>query len=198
MKLQATYINLAHRTDRKEETETLWCDIAELTRFDAIKGTPPITGIYEGHRKIIASLGSDPVLILEDDATPCKDFNDRLALFSRELPEDWDIFMLGFFTTHLSRYSVITDHITKAQKNICGTHCYFVNPLSKSKVLAEFSDPRNEKNIDLLMFNLQSYLNVYLAMPSMAYQRESFSDNSMSNDGGAVSKGTKTYFKDKL
>ncbi len=197
IKYNARYINLDRRTDRKDLMEYNWAEKVNLTRFPAIvSGTKGGHGNYASHRAIISSV-EDFTIIMEDDIIPCSGFEARLDLFLKELPEDWDVFMLGFFASDRSRFSQISEHLHRVEDHICASHCYVVNPKSKDKILAEMDNVRNDQNIDVFLLNAQKYMNFYIPIPSFCFQYQSFSDNSQCNDD-IVYKGTIKYFRDSL
>lgn len=195
-KYNAIYINLDRRNDRRDLMEQNWHRIVNLTRFPAIEAAKGGHGNYASHRSIISGL-TDITIIMEDDIIPCSDFESRLDLFIKELPQDWDIFMLGFFANERSRFHIVSEHLHQAEDAICASHCYIVNPQKKDKVLREMDRERNDKNIDIFLLNLQKYAVVCIPIPSFCYQYQSWSDNSNCNDD-IVYNGTIKYFKDKL
>jgi GR25 family glycosyltransferase involved in LPS biosynthesis len=83
MTTEAHVINLASRTDRWEQMKESWKDQPiTLVRRDAIKiNGDDIPDAYHAvflkHREILTTaqkLGEKHILIMEDDAVPCKDF----------------------------------------------------------------------------------------------------------------------------
>ncbi len=199
-KYKGTYINLDRREDRNGVMQKNWDGIVDISRFKAIEHAIGSYGNYQSHRTIIEGLEKDNkglCIIMEDDIIPCGDFEKRLDMFIKELPADWDIFMLGFFSTERSQFAQVSEHIHKANSQICASHCYIVNPNSYQKVLDEFDNPDHENNIDVLLMEFQKKANVYISIPCFCYQYHSFSDNSNSNMD-LVSKQTKIYFKEWL
>ena len=198
--MNAHYINLDHREDRKILMEQNWKGLVNLHRFPAIKNDIGLHGVYESHYSVIKMLHdrNEPMsIIMEDDVIPCKDFNDRLNLFMKDLPTDWDIFMLGFFSTERSKFDNVSGHIYRAKDRICGGQCYIVNPKCYEKILSKFDNKHYGMNLDVLLLDVQKTENVYLSIPTFTYQYNSYSDNSNS-DSSIVSEATKVYFKDKL
>lgn len=196
MKYNATYINLERREDRKVLMQRNWEDIVNLSRFPAIEAQVGGHGNYASHRVIIETMPNDSLtIIMEDDIIPCNDFENSLDLAINSLPKDWDMLMVGHFTSDRTKSTKLSDYIHKAEDHVVASHCYIVNPLSREKVMAEFSNKRNDKNIDVMLLNIQKYAYVCMAMPSLCYQYQSFSDNSKCNDD-IVYKGTIRYFKD--
>ena len=198
IKYNATYINLARRTDRNERLLNDWAGVVNLTRFPAVEAEKGGHGNYASHRMLIESMPADRLtIIMEDDIVPCEDFESRLDLFLGELPEDWDMFMLGFFANERSRFTQVTEHLHRVEDAICASHCYIVNPKSRDKILAEMARKENDKNIDVMLLSLQKHANVYIPIPCFCYQYQSYSDNGNDNYD-IVHKGTIKYFKDKL
>jgi GR25 family glycosyltransferase involved in LPS biosynthesis len=198
--MKGYYINLDHREDRKTLMEQNWNNLVELNRFNAVKHDVGLHGVYESHYRVLKMLYDrcEPLsIIMEDDVIPCKDFNERLNLFMSELPTDWDIFMLGFFSTERSSFEKVSENIYKAKDRICGGQCYIVNPKSYDKILSKFDNKHYAMNLDVLLLDVQKTDNVYLSIPTFTYQYDSYSDNSKS-DSSIVSQATKIYFKDEL
>ena len=106
MTTEAHVINLADRTDRWELMKEAWKDQPlTLVRREAIKiSQPDIPDAYHAvflkHREILTTakkLGEKHILIMEDDAAPCKDFakhwvNIKAYLDARD---DWELFNGG-------------------------------------------------------------------------------------------------------
>lgn len=198
----AIYINLSHRTDRKASMEKNWDGIVNLHRFNAVKNDIGRLGVYKSHKEILTEIQSESlyvneIIVLEDDAVPCGDFNKRLDIFMKELPKDWDIFMLGYFSKENSKFEKVSENIYKAQDRICASHSYIINPSSYYKILSEFENSKYEHNIDVLLMEVQKKHNVYISIPTLTYQHSSYSDVSKSNDK-TVSDGTKRFFKEWL
>jgi GR25 family glycosyltransferase involved in LPS biosynthesis len=172
--------------------------VLNLKRFKAIEKMRGTQGIYDSHRAVIQGLSDSKegiTVIMEDDIVPCLDFEKKLDSFISELPEDWDIFMVGFFSTERSTIEMVTEHIYKAKDRICAWHCYIVNPKSYEKLLTEFDKiEENDYNADVLLLRFQKTNNVYVAIPSLCYQDGSASDNDMGSTE-IVSKATKRFFQ---
>jgi len=120
MPVVANVINVAERTDRWEKFTNDWKDktTIKIERQDAFKpdGTE-IKDVYEAvflkHREILTKAkerGEKYCLIMEDDAIPCKDFDERFEAIYEYLenhPEEWDCFNGGMLKIHESIQSVI-------------------------------------------------------------------------------------------
>jgi hypothetical protein len=103
---EAHVINLAERTDRWESMQEAWKDQpVTLVRREAIKINKTdipdaYFAVFLKHREILTTaqkLGEKHILIMEDDAVPCKDFahhwvNIKAYLDARD---DWELFNGG-------------------------------------------------------------------------------------------------------
>jgi hypothetical protein len=106
---EAHVINVKERTDRWEAVQAAWKDTSlTLNRRDAIKPDGvEVRNIYDAvflkHREILTTaskLGETHVLIMEDDAVPCKDFDERWGILREYLDarDDWEIFNGGMLS----------------------------------------------------------------------------------------------------
>jgi len=106
MTTEAHVINLAERTDRWEQMQEAWKDQPiTLVRRDAIKiCKPDIPDAYHcvflKHREMLTTakkLGEKHILIMEDDASPCKDFARNWTVIKEYLDarDDWELFNGG-------------------------------------------------------------------------------------------------------
>ena len=114
--LDACYINLAHRQDRREHMERELARVGiKAERFDAFKPeqwpfpdrvkvmqarTPGAIGCYHSQITVIARALSSGrnILVMEDDVLFCDDLDDRLRYVEEFLPRvdpQWDVFSLG-------------------------------------------------------------------------------------------------------
>lgn len=197
------YINLTKRPERRDLFEKNWSKFGNTVRVDAIdmssnkEGT---MGCYLSHKKAFTDIyqshkiAPEINIICEDDAVPCNDFPDRMKKTLSDIPLDWDILMLGCSITKNSQWSEINPLLCKAKKFVLAGHCYVVNPSFHDKMLDLHN--RGFASFDIMLMYLQEHHNVYFANPSMAYQYDSFSDNSNRIVGNTHF--TETFFKDKL
>ena len=72
-----------------------------------------------------------PCLIIEDDILFEKDFETKLNNYYQELPQDWDIFYLGYYHEPITKK--FNNNIFYAEK-IYGLFGYIINPKSISKI----------------------------------------------------------------
>lgn len=195
--VEAHCINLADRASKWERAQLLWGKILDLVHVTAVDTRPNgIEGCYRSHLKVLeqADRWQSPLLIIEDDAIPCEDFVNRLALFLKQLPTDWDIFMLGHWPMPGHVLKPVTENIRQAKGRVLATHCYLVNPAFRWKMIEVFKNS-SQKNLDWIWNILQDRYKVYAAIPSLSYQADGYSDTGNSATNYA---GTRMYFKDKL
>lgn len=200
---ESYYINLDKRKERADLMQKNWSGIIDVKRFSAYDLTEKkqgTKGCYMSHVMAIAlhnAMKNEFPIIMEDDIIPCKDFVSRLNLFIKELPKDWDIFMLGYSIHDSSKYEKVTEHIMRAKEWVGAGHCYMINHEKIKGLLGlAATESLHENNLDIFLNYLQKKHNVYMAVPSLCYQYSSFSDNSgMLLDN---TKYTETFFKETL
>jgi len=185
----AFYINLEHRTDRKEHV------IQELTkigitanRFNAIKMDNGAIGCSMSHLKILQNAlqnNLDHVLIIEDDITFLNPelFKSQINKFFENHNNNWDVIL--FAGNNIPPYENIDDTCIKVSR--CQTTTGYLVNGHYIKVLVQniklglthlFNKP-NETNkfaIDKFWFVLQGSSNWYLITPLTVVQREDYSD----------------------
>jgi GR25 family glycosyltransferase involved in LPS biosynthesis len=188
-KIDLFYINLDHRTDRNDLMIKNWEGIVSLNR---VQGTifPEhkfgTAGCYESHRKILKMLFIEGIstdakelcIISEDDIIPSQSFNDKLEVILSEIPRDWDVLMLGYSISERSKYNRVSNNIAKANENVLSGTCYIVNPKFYELMLEEYKKVAYGQDLDAMLMVIQKKFNVYMAMPSLCYQYQSYSDNS--------------------
>ena len=184
----AFYINLQHRTDRKEHVETELNNIGiKATRFNAIQMTNGAIGCSMSHLKILENAKKnnlDHVLIVEDDITFLDPelFKKQINKFF-ELHEKWDVIL--FAGNNMPPYEVIDDTCVKVSR--CQTttgylvNGHYINVLIsniKMGLTHLINKPTETINyaIDKFWFVLQSASNWYLITPLTVIQREDYSD----------------------
>jgi hypothetical protein len=93
----------------------------------------PAWGCYRSHLNIIESClneGVESVMIFEDDATFCPDFNDKLTELKASLPNDWDMLYLGgqlLFARDKGNEPLRLNDWCYQPYNVNRTHAYAVN-----------------------------------------------------------------------
>jgi len=197
-KIDLFYINLDHRTDRNDLMIKNWEGIVCLNR---VKGTVfsehkfGTAGCYESHRKILKMLCIENInreqqqlcIIAEDDIIPSQSFRDKLEVILSEIPRDWDVLMLGYSISERSKYNFaysqsnckrVSNNIAKANEHVLSGTCYMINPKFYELMLEEYKKEAYGQDLDSMLMVIQKKFNVYMAMPSLCYQYQSYSDNS--------------------
>ena len=187
------YINLDHRTDRKEHIENLLnktdLDKSKILRFSAIKKSPGWKGCLDSHIKCLENCLekkiSGNILILEDDFTFIEDIslvNKMLDIFFNEFKE--------FDVLHLSpRWAKKNDTNNNYIKKVNWTNDsggYIINYSYIEKLLNNFKNCQNEyDNVKGYSHNLRldncwnkiiPINNWYCISPPIGKQISSYSD----------------------
>tara|TARA_B100000073_G_scaffold345686_1_gene355309 strand:- start:1464 stop:2108 length:645 start_codon:yes stop_codon:yes gene_type:complete len=184
------YINLDHRTDRKEMAEKEFDKIGVkgVQRFSAIKCEKGAIGCTKSHiecLRIALDKGWDHIMIFEDDieftdpGTFIKKFN---RFVSSGIP--WDVVLLSGNIIH--PYTKMNSSCVRIVGGCQTTGAYFVSGKYIPTLLKNFEeglsklieDPTNtlEYAIDRHWINLQRQHNWYIIIPLTVTQREGYSD----------------------
>jgi GR25 family glycosyltransferase involved in LPS biosynthesis len=131
---------------------------------DIVKMTDGEIGVSLSHyylwKKISELKNSEDVchLILEDDATRCcANFNKKIVNYMKYLPEDWDIFLLGFWLHKGDDGYQVNKHISKV-KSFVLCHAYILREKSAYKLLK--CTPM-DMPLDSWMSKHSDYVNIY-------------------------------------
>lgn len=128
---------------RKDRLDSFWSNLpdpwvlGDITVFKAIDGFGQkipswwksgkgAWGCYQSHLSVIKQSIDDninSILILEDDAVFCEDFNRSVDTFLNNLPEDWEMFYLGGQHLKMPKQQVI-NNVVGIGTNINRTHAY--------------------------------------------------------------------------
>lgn len=185
----AFYINLDHRTDRREHVENELSKVGiNATRFNAIKMENGAIGCSMSHLKILQDAlknNLDHVLIIEDDITFLDKelFKNQINRFFELHGNNWDVIL--FAGNNMPPYKIIDDTCIKVSR--CQTTTGYLVNGHYIKVLAQnvkmglthLLNKPNEKAtfaIDKFWFILQDSSNWYLITPLTVVQREDYSD----------------------
>ena len=184
------YINLEHRTDRKEhvEKELLNIGLKEAQRFNAIKMENGAVGCSMSHLRILQDAQKnnlDHILIVEDDISFLDPelFKNQLNKFFETHKNNWDVVLLA--GNNMPPYKNIDD--TCIQVSRCQTTTgYIVNGhyiktlLQNVKIglthLINKPTEHAKYAIDKYWFILQQLYKWYLIVPLTVVQREDYSD----------------------
>ena len=181
------YINLAHRTDRKEhilqEIGKLCQDSSKIHRIDAIKKDPGALGCGLSHVNALEYALAHEwkyVLVLEDDFTFREGFEDRI----RDLLS-WDI-DVGLLSFNPNRFESIERHggIHKVLYSQT-TSSYLITRTYLPTLLQNFIESttdmanrgkQHDNCIDIHWTLLQPKGNWYAIVPAIGYQYDNYSD----------------------
>ena len=186
----AFYINLDHRTDRKEHvTEQLTnLGLPSFERFNAIKMENGAIGCSMSHLKILQTAVQnnwDHVLIVEDDITFLNPelFKANFETFLQRNGNNWDVILLA--GNNMPPYDTVDDVCIKVKR--CQTTTgYLVNGHYIKKLMENVKmgltqlmyKPASHAMyaIDKFWFVLQAVDRWYLIIPPTVVQREDYSD----------------------
>ncbi len=183
------YINLEHRTDRKEHVETELLKIGLIgQRFNAIKMDNGAIGCSMSHLKLLQDAvkhNLDHILIVEDDITFLNPtlFINQINNFFKLHNNSWDVIL--FAGNNIPPYQNIDDTCIKVSR--CQTTTGYLVNGHYIKILLQnvkmgltqlLNNPfqRNLFAIDKYWFILQSVHNWYLIIPPTVVQQEGYSD----------------------
>ena len=189
------YINLAHRTDRKEHIEKELNKLSpicnNIERIDAVKHNNGAKGCGMSHIKALEYAKQNKwnnVLIIEDDLlfkTQNQNLVQNITTTLNELNGKYDILM---FSGNILKQT--NSNISNLSKpiNVQTTSGYLINSHYYEKLINVFKESvENLKNInehsnshkwaiDRNWFKLQENDNWYIFNPTIAYQMEDYSD----------------------
>jgi glycosyl transferase family 25 len=185
----AYYINLEHRTDRKEHVESELRNIGiSATRFNAIKMENGAVGCSMSHLKLLQDAvkqNFDHILIVEDDITFLDPelFKTQINSFFQLHQNNWDVILLA--GNNMPPYKNIDD--TCIQVSRCQTTTGYLVNGHYIKVLLQnvkmgltnlLNRPTEHSKfaIDKFWFVLQEASKWYLIIPPTVVQREDYSD----------------------
>lgn len=186
----AFYINLDHRTDRKEHVTNQLTNLGlqGFERFNAIKMENGAVGCSMSHLKILQTAVQnnwDHVLIVEDDITflDLDLFKANFETFLQRNGNNWDVILLA--GNNMPPYDTIDDVCIKVKR--CQTTTgYLVNGHYIKKLMENVKmgltqlmyKPASHAMyaIDKFWFVLQAVDKWYLIIPPTVVQREDYSD----------------------
>lgn len=184
-------INLDNRVDRWKKSNIFFTEnMINVERFSAIKNSNGALGCALSHTEIIKIAKQQNfknVLIFEDDFNFINYDYKIIKDSFNELPEDWDIFYLGFNPTEkLINYS---QNLYKINGAWC-LHAYAVNYKFYDYILNNFVLP-----IDMLHKNAQKKYNFYGIKNVICTQRNEYSDiqNSFCNNQDVILESFRAY-----
>jgi len=185
-------------------------ELQEKTTFGArYFCTPGMIGCFMSHLRIwqrTVEEGLPAVVVLEDDVVVLhSDFNRRLQVLLDELPDDWDVCLLGAVgciatereALPMKVYGLVTGggraspgKTRSISPNIyvpyrpAGTHAYMISQRGAAKLLRLCPKPRY--HVDLTAWSIKE-LNLYAAREQLATQRFD-DDTTVSKQGAPLTK----------
>jgi len=185
----AFYINLEHRTDRKEHVESELLKIGiTAQRFNAIKMENGAIGCSMSHLKLLQDAQKnnlDHILIIEDDIKFLDPelFKKQINQFFELHKNNWDVILLA--GNNIPPYES-TDHTCIKVSRCQTTTGYIVNghyiktlvqnvKMGLTHLLNKPTE-HNKYAIDKFWFILQDLYKWYLIVPPTVVQREDYSD----------------------
>lgn len=173
-------INLDRRPDRLEKIDAqlkkLDISYERFSAYDAVKlNIEPLMGCTKSHLDVWKQSFGKRVLILEDDAEFCDDFQERFDEVMAELPEDYAVMYLGIL---VQRYISTTHDVGYKNwfniKQTAGTHAYSLHP---DKVRYFYESLKDyQSHIDIGIQEKSDSMLTLAALPILVKQGTSFSD----------------------
>lgn len=171
-------INLDRRQDRMERLELQLKELGiRYERFSAVDALEldisPVVAGTQSHAQVLAKYQGQSVLVLEDDALFCDNFNEKFAEYIDNLPEDWDIFYLGaLLPKHTGKVESIGNNYWFKQVFSTGSHAYSIKPELMQSFYDKLIDYEWYIDIGLREFATKALI----AQPNLVTQFPSYSD----------------------
>lgn len=131
-------------------------------------------GCYLSHVKIwenILKHKYDNVLIFEDDAKIPEDLNKKIFDNMKHVPNDWDIVLFGYICKQCRKY----ENYYEVERFML-THCYMIKRSAIVKIMNSNTLFPITQQIDALMSELSSILNIYSVKDKIVKQFNSRTD----------------------
>ena len=173
-------INLDRRPDRMDKLGPQLDELGiEYERFSAVDAKElDIKGYVAGtmsHVAVWKKYKGKKVLVLEDDALFCEDFNEKFDEVMKTLPNDWDIFYLGvLLPKHTGKVNDIGNPHWYAQVMSTGAQAYCLNPSKMDHFIRKIDGYEWYIDIALRLENVDSHC--YVTQPNLVTQFPSYSD----------------------
>ena len=172
-------INLDRRTDRMAILDPRLKEFGiKYERFSAIDAKAKGISGQDANRlsnlAILETVGTDKVLILEDDANFLPGFQENFDIYIEHLPEDWDILYLGALLARTTGKTIPVNKYWHRQVVSTGTQAYCINPNKIDFFIEEVK--KWDGYIDVGYRVLADRTNAYIAQPNLVTQFPSYSD----------------------
>ena len=191
---EKTYcINLDRRKDRWRIVDRLSKEVnIELTRIPGVEGidldvqTTPYfkgqLGCLLSHKNVLQDMlnnGYEKIIVLEDDATFHPQFINKFDEFYKQLPHDWGFCYLG--GSNMRPPLPISKNAGRAVETLSTVGYLITKSFAKNILLPMLSRKDVDYEVDVNFAKLQKEHNMYIFMPRLIYQYESYSDIQMKN-----------------
>ena len=164
-------ISLKKRNDRRNEMKKILNEQnIDFSFFDAIEDENGTLGCLKSHTKIIEIAKEKDlpyVWIMEDDCNFLKDFS------ISKLPPVWEMLFFG------GAVNKIYEEYYYNWKKVSNwyAHCYIIRKDIYDNIIKLSNELMNIKAIDeIYCEDIQPYINSYISYPTMASQRDNYSD----------------------
>jgi len=172
-------INLDRRQDRMDRLDPQLKELGiEYERHSAVDGKAlGINPIFAGtmsHVEVLKNHRDQKILILEDDALFCEDFNEKFTEAMQTLPNNWDIFYLGaLLPKNVGKTTPVNDNWHR-QVMTNASHAYCINPARINYFIEKLDG--YEWYIDIGLRVFAEIYNAYVTQPNLVTQFPSYSD----------------------
>ena len=189
---KVVYINLEHRTDRREQIELVLSNIPKekIVRFDAIKHSRGNIGCTMSHIAVLEMAIENKwknYLVVEDDAIWSSNSISSYQLLLKLIQNSYDVIQLGSTYTEYNKQTYKCSKAWTTTAYIVQEHYYQVllenfreglRKLTETGIGPYFA-------IDVFMGHLQKKDNWYVVVPSLMIQGPGYSDieKSVINNG---------------
>lgn len=172
-------INLDRRPDRMKRLGAQLDELGiEYERFSAVDGKElGINPIFAGtmsHVAVLKKYEDQKILVLEDDALFCEDFNEKFAQAMETLPHNWDIFYLGALVDPKTGKTIKVNDQWHKQVVSTGSHAYCILPYRMKYFIEQLDGYEWYIDIGLRVF-AEKY-QALIAQPNLVTQFPSYSD----------------------
>ena len=131
-------------------------------------------GCYLSHVKVWENILKNDIeiaLIFEDDAQVPSDLDKRIHEEIVNIPDDWDIILFGFICKKCMKY-----YLYNEVERFMLTHCYLIRKSSIVKIMKTGTLFPITQQIDALMSELSSLINIYTVKEKLVPQFNSRTD----------------------
>lgn len=184
-------INLERRPDRKDLARKefqrfgLECEFFNGTDGHLLnaKGSikPGHIGCVLSHLNLfkhLKTIDGDVFMITEDDVVFSDDFIQKYNMLIKDVPSDWNLLYFGGNHNGIP-LDLVKENIHRLRKTYT-THCYLVRKNCLDILISEFeTDNIFNSEVDVHLSKIQTKIPCYGFTPSIAWQREGFSDIEM-------------------